>query len=92
MSAEETREDRIDDRRFLTSKIRPGELLTAISIIGSAIWIWTGLNAKIAIMEQAQTSQVQTNRELREEIRGVAVEIKSDIREMRQELRARRAM
>ena len=79
--------------RFTFSReIRGGELLTALSIIGGAVTIWTTLNAEVANIKQAQQTQAQVNRELREDIRGVAVEIKQDIRELRQEVRARTRM
>jgi hypothetical protein len=72
--------------------IRPAELLTAISVIGSALGLYTTVVSEVTTIKQAQSAQVTVNRELRQEIREVAVEIKTDIREMRQEMRARRAM
>lgn len=73
-------------------EVRLGEVLAALAMIGGAVGVWTTFNSKIALIENAQAVQVQTNREMRQEIREVAVEIKTDIREMRQEMRNRTRM
>jgi hypothetical protein len=70
-------------------EVRLGEMIAALAVVGGGIAVWTGLNAKVAAIEQNQITQAQTTREVRQEIRDVAVEIKTDIRDLRQEMRGR---
>lgn len=68
-------------------EVRLGELVAALAIVGGGVGVWTSLNTKVASIDEAQRAQVVTNREMRQEFREVAVEIKGDIRDLRQEVR-----
>jgi hypothetical protein len=70
-------------------EVRLGELVAAIAIVCGGVGVWTSLNSDVSKIKEAQAVQVQTNREMRQEFREVAVEIKGDIRDLRQEIRGR---
>lgn len=74
--------------RFTFSQdVRLGEIVTALAVMGGGIAVWVDLNKDVAQIKDAQRAQVVTNKEMRQEFRDVAVEIKGDIRDLRQEVR-----
>lgn len=79
-------------------EVRLGEAITALAFAGGALGVWLNVertqvnhDTRIRGLEATQALQVVTNREIRDEIRANTLEIKTDLREMRQEYRESRA-
>lgn len=96
MSEEQTVEDGAPPpgrrRLSFTPDIRLGDVLATVGMVTAAIFAWSNMQAELRVVKEAQAAQMVTNREIRQEVRDVAVEIRQDIRDLRRELRPRTAM
>lgn len=71
-------------------EIRLGDLLATVGVASGVAIAYANIKAELAVLKEAQATQVVTNGEMRKEIREISVDIRQDIRDLRSET-ARRA-
>lgn len=75
----------------LVPEIRAGEVLGAAGVIVACVVAWVNVQSDLRVVKEAQAAQATTNREIRQEIREVSVDMKQEFRELRREMRPRQA-
>jgi hypothetical protein len=71
----------------VSRELRPTDLLLVATVLIGVLATWQQRDARIDQLEKGQTTQAETNKQLRTEIREVSITISGDLKELRQDVR-----